>query len=168
MSEPDPFAVLSAYFDDIPDAVRSEISLLLTALADDRGIDSEGWTDCEWISRGLFGAQTRYGRFGDLIKAVGAIDVYFAADTAQRFGSAIGNRKGRGSARLRNHYAGRLAAIERARTGWQALRQSSLSAASINAAMTADTAALQTPVFRANQSAARPSEESRPENRVQR
>src|SRR5271169_5539917 len=64
------FHDLIAFFDRIPDAVRAEISLLLVALADDHPVESEEVHTCERAARGLFNAESRLGRFGNLIDAV--------------------------------------------------------------------------------------------------
>ena len=133
MPQRDVFDHLTAFFDGLPDAVRAEISLLLVVLGDDQAVDAEGWIDCEPAARGLFNAQSRFGRLGDLIKAAGIFDVYFATDPCDRLAPA-GNG-GRQSQALRSRYAGKLAAIEKARADWNVLRQTSLAPAAISAAL---------------------------------
>jgi hypothetical protein len=129
MPQRDVFDHLTGFFDDLPDAVRAEVSLLLVVLDDDQPLEADGWIDCEQVARGLFGAHSRFGRFGDLIKAVGVFDVYFAADPYHRLA-------GSGQTQMRrSQYAGKLAAIEKARGDWHALRQTSLAPAAISAAL---------------------------------
>jgi hypothetical protein len=130
MPQRDVFEELTVFFDDMPDAVRTEVSLLLVVLDEDQPVGAEGWVDCEQVARGLFNAQSRFGRFGDLIKAVGIFDVYFATDPYQRLAPA-GNQ----SEVCRNRHAAKLAAIEKARRDWHALRQTSLTPAAISAAL---------------------------------
>jgi hypothetical protein len=132
MSDQNLFEVLSSFFDDVPDAVRAEISLVLTALADGQMIDVEDWSDWERDARAQFNAQGLYGRLGDLIKAIGILDVYFAADPRERLVPMIDGA--RHEAR-RNRFADRLAAIERARSDWQNLRQTSLTNTAISREM---------------------------------
>lgn len=136
MPEPDIFDALSGFFDDMPDAVRTEISLLLTVLAEDRPVEIEGWADCESAARGLFNGQSRAGRIGDLIKAVGIFDVYFAADPRERLGLPRTAGRGNRSAIPQGRYAALLVAIEQAARNWETLRQTTLSAAAIHAALT--------------------------------
>src|SRR5258707_2190760 len=136
------FDDLATFFDDIPDAVRIEISLLLFVLTDDHAVETDDCFDYERTARGLFNGQDRFGRLGELIKAVGIFDAYFAADPRQRSTPAVassGQRHRNGAAHqpdaLRNRYAGRIAAIEQARQDWQILRQTTLTSAAISGAL---------------------------------
>jgi hypothetical protein len=142
MPQRDVFEELTAFFDDMPDAVRAEVSLLLVVLDEDQPVGPEGWIDCEQVARGLFNAQSRFGRFGELITAVGIFDVYFAADPYERLapaavhsGSRYSGSNGNQSAPCRNRHAAKLVAIEKARRDWHALRQTSLTPAAISAAL---------------------------------
>jgi hypothetical protein len=148
MSQRDVFDHLTTFFDGLPDVVRAEISLLLVVLADDQPVDADGWIDCEQVARGLFNAQSRFGRFGDLIKAVGIFDVYFAADPYDRLAPAgSGDRQ---SEARRRQYAAKLAAIEKSCRDWHALRQTSLTSAAISAALMPSYAPASRHTLRAN------------------
>jgi hypothetical protein len=162
MSQRDVFDHLTTFFDGLPDVVRAEISLLLVVLADDQPVDADGWIDCEQVARGLFNAQSRFGRFGDLIKAVGIFDVYFAADPYDRLApAAVHSGSARSGARhaasggnqfeaRRRQYAAKLAAIEKACRDWHALRQTSLASAAISAALMPSFAPASRHTLRAN------------------
>jgi hypothetical protein len=162
MSQRDVFDHLTTFFDGLPDVVRAEISLLLVVLADDQPVDADGWIDCEQVARGLFNAQSRFGRFGDLIKAVGIFDVYFAADPYDRLApAAVHSGSARSGARhaasggsqfeaRRRQYATKLAAIEKACRDWHALRQTSLTPAAISAALMPSFAPASRPNIRTN------------------
>jgi hypothetical protein len=141
MSDNALFGELATFFDDLPDVVRAEISFLMVALAGDQFLETETGQDYERVARGLFNAQSRFGRFGSLINAIAVFDVYFAADSRKRFRSLIqsvdprpaGQTDTQSAARAR--CAERLAAIERARGEWAALRQACLTARAISAAL---------------------------------
>ena len=141
MSDDALFGELATFFDDLPDAVRAEISFLMVALAGNQFLETEAGQDYERLARGLFNAQNRFGRFGSLINAVAVLDVYFAADFRKRFGSLIQSvdrtRAGQADTQnaARTRCADRLAAIERARGEWAALRQACLTSGAISAAL---------------------------------
>src|SRR5262245_59527023 len=114
MLEQSIFDDLEDFFDSIPDVVRAELSLLLVALADDPLVDTKDPHDYDRSARELFDARGRLGRFGNLIYALGAFDVYFAADPRERFGSATPRlenttTQGDNTGPLRGRYADRLA-----------------------------------------------------------
>jgi hypothetical protein len=142
MPKRDLYDTLSEFFDDAPDVVRAEISSLLIVLGSDGTIDTESVVDQEQVARSLFDAQTQFGRMGNLIGAAGVIDVYFAVDPQNRFAAML-KRSERshdepGADRLafvRERYADRLAAIERARRDWMELRRTILAPAAIGEAL---------------------------------
>lgn len=124
------------FLDGAPESVRRDLSGLLIALADDDVID----VGSDVVPEALFSAQTHVGKIGDLINAVGVVDVYFALDSAERFqpagrqhGAAPGHRKA--PAAVLAAYAERLAAVEAARREWQTLRAERLSTGEIAAAL---------------------------------
>jgi hypothetical protein len=136
------FDDLTTFFDDAPDAVRAEISLLLVALTDEHCVETEDWSNCEQVARGLFNARGRYGCFGNLINAVAVFDVYFAADphdrlgpTIERLGLLCADDGDKQLESLRNRYADRLTAIEQARDKWEPLRHTGLSSLAVSAAL---------------------------------
>jgi hypothetical protein len=138
MSDQKLFDALSAFFDDVPDAVRSEISLLLVTLASDGAIEPGGETDYERAARDLFDGETEFGRLGNLIGAAAIIDVYFAADANGRFAPVLRqfpDQRGRPLASVRDRYSERLDAIETARRDWMNLRRTVLAPAAISAAL---------------------------------
>lgn len=128
------------FFDGAPESVRRDLSGLLMALAYDGAVDVEGDVLHDDPVRGLFNGQTHVGKIGDLINAVGVVDVYFALDTAERFrpagrppGAALERRKA--PAAVLAAYADRLAAVETARRAWLALRAERLSTGAIAVAL---------------------------------
>jgi hypothetical protein len=136
------FGQLSAFFDGLPDTVRAEISLVIVALAGDAFIDLDEEFDYEAAARGLFNAQTQLHRLGNLINAVGVLDVYFAGDPRKRFGTLLERYKElckqRNESTLkaaRDQCAERIAAIEKSRAEWTDLRETVLTATTLNAAL---------------------------------
>jgi hypothetical protein len=89
MSDQELFDALSTFFDDVPDAVRSEISFLLVTLASDGAIEPGYETDYERAARDLFDGETQLGRLGNLVGAAAIIDVYFARDPQGRFAPVL-------------------------------------------------------------------------------
>jgi len=127
---------LATFFDDIPDIVRVELSALMVILAADAQLE-HGASDYESAARAHFNAETRVGRIGDLINAVAVFDVYFAMDHDARFaprqpGSTKSNRAP-GDTLAR--FAVRRDAIGLAQQMWQSRRNTTLSTASIAAAL---------------------------------
>jgi len=143
MSAQDLFDALSTFFNDVPEAVRIEMSILLVTLAGDGAIGPDDQIDYEQAARVLFDGETQFARIGNLIGAAAMIDVYFAEDPRSRFASVLKQCEqrhagaGRNSLNLvRERYADRLAAIERSRRAWATLRRTVLAPASISAALT--------------------------------
>src|SRR5262245_17931155 len=123
------FYDLEQFFDSVPDVVRAELSLLLLALADDEFADTEEFAEPDLRVRRLFRDQGGVSRFGTLIYALGAFDVYFAADPNDRLGQIVERLQtssgGMGRSHpLRRRYADHLAAIDKARGDWHLLRNS--------------------------------------------
>lgn len=128
------------FLDGAPDSVRRDLSGLLMTLAYDDAIDVGSDALQENPVQELFSAQTHVGKIGDLINAVGVVDVYFALDSAERFqpagrqhDAALGHRNAPSA--VLTAYAERLAAVEAARREWQALRAERLSTGAIAAAL---------------------------------
>jgi hypothetical protein len=126
------------FFDGAPQEVRQDLSALLTAFASDGAVGFAGEPSTKDALSGFFAARTPIGKIGDLINAVGVVDVYFALDTGQRFKSAGQNRRSpsvRRPAPILDGYADWLTAIETARRNWRTLRTGCLSTEAIAAAL---------------------------------
>jgi hypothetical protein len=135
------FDAFAAFFDDLPDIVRRDLSFLMVMLADEADGAHDATVEVEVAARALFRAQTRLGRVADLLKAAAICDVYFALETGERFGAGS-SRRGRpplaratAPAVLRQSYIEQRDAIETARQRWQSLRAGALAAGAIGAAM---------------------------------
>jgi hypothetical protein len=142
MPESRVFGQLAAFFDNLPNLVRAEVSLVMVALAGDAFIDLDDHFDYEAAARGLFNAQTRLQRLGNLISTIAVLDVYFAGDPRKRLGALLERYeqmcKERDDTSLkaaRDQCAERLASIEQARTEWAQLRGTELTPAALNAAL---------------------------------
>ena len=137
------FGQFAAFFDGLPGIVRAEISLVMVALAGDAFIDLDEEFDYEAAARGLFNAQTRLHRLGNLINAIAVLDVYFAGDPRKRLGTLLERyeqlckkRKDTSLKLARDQCAARLAAIEFAGVEWARLRETELATAELGAALT--------------------------------
>ena len=92
-------------------------------------------------ARALFGARTFVGRMANLISAVSIIDVYFAMDPSERFGSDGSPREcgdqqiDKTQSRVHNRYADRRRAIAAAKQVWTELRCTTLSPEAIATAL---------------------------------
>ena len=127
---------LATFFDDIPDIVRAELSALMVTLAEDASLKNEV-SDCERAARTLFNAETRVGRIGNLINAVAVFDVYFAMDHDARFApqQSRSTKKDRAPSDTLDRFAVRRGAIGLAQQMWRTRRDTTLSTASIAAAL---------------------------------
>jgi hypothetical protein len=133
------------FFNGLPDVVRGEASLVMAALSEEKFIYLNEEFDYEYAARGLFNAQTRFRRLGNLINVVAVFDVYFAGDPKLRLGSLLARYNQLCSARpgspleaARDRCAEHLAAIERARVAWARLRNAELTTAALSAALVPD------------------------------
>jgi hypothetical protein len=142
MSDQKLLDALSTFFDDVPDAVRSEISFLLVTLASDGAIEPGDETDYEQAARDLFDGETELGRLGNLISAAAVIDVYFAGDPQGRFAPMLqqferlqGDQQRASLELFRNRYSERLAEIDTARRDWANLRRTVLAPTAISATL---------------------------------
>jgi hypothetical protein len=143
MSDHDLFDALAGFFDDIPEAVRTEIAFVLVTLASDGAIEPGSQIDYEQAARDLFNGETRFGRLGNLISAAAVIDVYFAGEPQGRFAAMLtaferrrADRRSKVPQWLGDRYAAQVQAIENARDAWAELRRSVLAPAAISAALT--------------------------------
>jgi hypothetical protein len=142
MSDHDLLDAFTTFFDDLPDAVRTEISFVLVTLAHDGAVETESVIDYEQAARGLFGGETQFGRLGNLISAAAVIDVYFAGDPRGRFAPVLSeleqlqaDQRGNPLRLVRDRYVERLEAVEGARRHWLELRRTVLAPAAIGAAL---------------------------------
>jgi hypothetical protein len=139
------FDQFSAFFDNLPMAVRAEVSMVMVALAGDDFIDMDEEFDYETAARGLFHAKMPLHCLGKLINAVAVLAIYFAGNRRKRLGTLIERYKHRykqhNDASLiaaRDHYTERLAATEHGQGEWMRLRAKGPTAAALNAAVTLD------------------------------
>jgi hypothetical protein len=128
------------FFDDLPAAVRGELSFMMVTLADETFVASESEFAFESAARRLFSAQTPIGRLGNLIHAVSIFDVYFAMDARKRFGSTRSTSqmslKNAKTSSMVNHYANQIDAINETRRRWRELRRTRLTSEAIADALT--------------------------------
>ena len=111
-------------------------SLHFIALGDDDVLDTKG-LDHERNARGLFSVTTRFGRFGELIKTVGASIFGGRGRTSFILVRYAGQRE-----TIQRRYYGRVRAVDRARPAWLALRQRALTTAAINSVLTSSSRAV--------------------------
>jgi hypothetical protein len=137
--------LLIAFFNDRPNVVRGEVSLVMAALWEEKFIFLNEEFDYEYAVRGLFNAPTRLRRLGNLINVIAVFDVYFSGDPELRLGSLLarynqlcGTRKDPALEAARDRCAGQLAAIQCARDGWRRLRNAELTTAALSAALVPD------------------------------
>jgi hypothetical protein len=78
--------VFEGFCDDLPETVRDDLLFMMVMLSDEDLVVDE-LDDIGERARTLFGARTLIGRIGNLISAVSILDVYFALDPNERFGS---------------------------------------------------------------------------------
>jgi|SRR5262245_47596796 len=112
---------LEYFYDELPVAVRRDLSFMLVSLSDENIVAHEHEQDYEAIVRGLFAARTPIGRLSDLITVVAIFDVYFAIDARRRFERADATD--------------RIDAIEAAGRDWARLRSGTLAPSAIAAAL---------------------------------
>jgi hypothetical protein len=124
-----------AFFDGIPEVVRSELAFFLVTLSDEWRVEPEAPFDYERAARILFDAETRTGRISNLISAAGFFDVYFSLNAGERF-KTNGDRspEATNGARLADR-DNRLAAIEAAGHQWRELRRTTLGPVAIALAL---------------------------------
>ena len=79
-------SALERFCDGLPETVRDDLLFMMVMLSDE-DLVVEDLDDIDERARALFGAQTFVGRMSNLISAVSIIDVYFAMDPSERFGS---------------------------------------------------------------------------------
>jgi len=132
--------VFEGFCDDLPETVRDDLLFMMVMLSDEDLVVDE-LDDIGERARTLFGARTLIGRIGNLISAVSILDVYFALDPNERFGSdgsqpeCDGPQIDATRSRIHSRYADRARAILSAKQAWMELRRTTLSPAAIATAL---------------------------------
>jgi hypothetical protein len=132
-------SALERFCDGLPETVRDDLLFMMVMLSDE-DLVVEDLDDIDERARALFGAQTFVGRMSNLISAVSIIDVYFAMDPSERFGSDESAREydqesDLVQSRIHNRYADRRRAIMSAKQVWMEMRRTTLSPEAIATAL---------------------------------
>jgi len=127
------------FFIALPTTVRNDLSFMMVTLFDENLLVIDVEDVYESAARGLFKANTRIGRIGELVCAFSVFDVYFAMDARERYsGPSAQSRKmpraRDGGIRL-DPYAEQIDDIEAAKLHWLELRATRFTPAAIAAAL---------------------------------
>jgi hypothetical protein len=123
------------FFLELPADVRNDLWFMMVILSDENFVFHDGTDIYERSAQGLFRAKTRIGRLGNLIHAVSIFDIYFAMDTAERFGANGKAKPARGGHTALYRYANQVGAIEAAKERWRTLRATKFTPAAIATAL---------------------------------
>ena len=140
--------VFEGFCDNLPETVRDDLLFMMVMLSDE-DLVVDDLDDIGERVRTLFGARTPIGRIGNLISAGSILDVYFALDPNERFGSDRSQPECDGlqidttRSRIHGSYSDRARAILSAKQAWMELRRTTLSPEGIAAALLPANATLQ-------------------------
>jgi hypothetical protein len=127
------------FFGELPANVREDLLFMMVILSDENFVFYDAREVYERAGRGLFEAETRIGRIGNLINAVSVLDVYFAMNVRNRFDVKNTSRReragGGGAKTARDCYAHEIDAIRTAKQRWLELRATKFTPAAIAAAL---------------------------------
>lgn len=124
------------FFVMLPPNVRDDLSFMMVVLSDESLVVRDVAQVYERAAQGLFNANSRMGRIGNLINAVSVLDVYFAMDVHNRFDAHKARPRGaRRTGMPSGPYAREIVAIETAKQRWVELRATRFTPEAIAAAL---------------------------------